>query len=321
MPSIKTAFAVVLLVMAGCNSVAKIDSDQFEQARAASLPAVITINQPGITPEGIDYDNNHQRWLTGSVATGKVFEITMSGELIPFINDPDISASIGIEVDEARQRLLVVNSNINAYHGESKGHAKLGVYNLTDGTRIAMVNLGSADPNGNRARLANDVTVDDNGNIYVTDSLARVIYKVDTHYNATVLLGDVFNQHEHFMLNGLVAYKAEFLLVAESLGGVIYKIPLSAPENFSKVSLDTSAKGADGITWHANGNLLIPANSTHRLIELNSTDSWRSAQLVRSGNFVGLATTLATVGDAVYGVDPMFNKPETLPIVRRISLQ
>jgi sugar lactone lactonase YvrE len=313
-----TATTLTLLALVGCDTNSN-DLDEVNKA-AAQLPDLITFEQAGTVPEGIDYDNNNQRLLTGSVATGIVSEIHADGTLTPFINDPDITASIGIEIDEARQRLLVVNANIKAFRGEAKGHAKLGVYNLSDGKRIAMVDLGSADPNKDRARLANDVTVDDDGNIYITDTIARMIYKVDKNYKASVLLADVFNKHEAFMLNGLVAFESEFLLVAESLAGGLYKVPLASPENYARVSLNTSAEGADGITWHPNGNLLIPSNGTHRVIELHSNDNWHSATLVRSGEFEGLATTITVVGNDVYGVDPMFEQPQTQPIVRRIPL-
>src|SRR6185503_17251502 len=49
----------------------------------------------------------------------------------------------GIEADEPRDRLLVTNSDRAAFGGDAAGQAKLGVYNLTTGERLAMVDLGA----------------------------------------------------------------------------------------------------------------------------------------------------------------------------------
>jgi hypothetical protein len=51
---------------------------------------------------------------------------------------------VGIEVDDPRDRLLVANADSSVFQGGGAGQAKLGVYNLTTGERIAMVDLATA---------------------------------------------------------------------------------------------------------------------------------------------------------------------------------
>ena len=72
--------------------------------------------------------------LAMSETESKIFQIHNDGRMTTVVSDPDLVASMGIEVDEPRDRLLVVG----------RGQAKLGVYNLTTGERIAMVDLAAA---------------------------------------------------------------------------------------------------------------------------------------------------------------------------------
>ena len=50
---------------------------------------------------------------------------------------------MGIEVDEVRDRLVVGNSDRSVFQSGGAGQAKLGVYNLTTGERIAMVDMAA----------------------------------------------------------------------------------------------------------------------------------------------------------------------------------
>jgi hypothetical protein len=83
-------------------------------------------------------------------------------------------ASVGIEVDEERDRLLVANSN-NPFAKGGSGQAKLGVYRLSTGERLAMVDLKAVVANAppDTTYFANDVAVGADGAAYVTDTRAR----------------------------------------------------------------------------------------------------------------------------------------------------
>ena len=69
-------------------------------------PDIITVERGGFTPEGIEYDHLNQRFLLGSFIEGKVFALAANGELTTVVDDPDVDAIIGIEVEEDRQRIL-----------------------------------------------------------------------------------------------------------------------------------------------------------------------------------------------------------------------
>ncbi|MDX1390198.1 MAG: hypothetical protein R3344_13480, partial [Acidobacteriota bacterium] len=142
---------------------------------AAALPALIVAERGGFVPEGIEWDARGGRILTGSVTEGSVYQIHADGRVTPVITDPDLVSSIGIEVDEERGRLLVANSDLSALQGTGRGQARLGVYDLESGERIAMVDLAATLGSGGEiVHFANDIAVGENGTAYVTDTQANV---------------------------------------------------------------------------------------------------------------------------------------------------
>ena len=287
----------------------------------APLPAEITINTPGFLPEGVEYDTANKRFMVGSLAQGTVFVVGNDGTLTPFVKDPDLKSSVGIEVDEARNRLLVCNSDSAVFQGKSAGQAKLGIYNLTTGERIAMIDLAAVGPKNAKAHFANDVAVGSDGSAYVTDTMARVVYKVDPTNTATVFLPNTFEKAQQHMLNGIVASPAGYLLVAESAAGDLYKVPLDKPESFSKVKLAEAVGGADGMVLRANGNLLIVRNDkSTSLVELTSADDWATATVASKGTYEVQATTTAVADDGVYVVHPYFGDAKASPFIERVEL-
>ena len=59
----------------------------------------------GFIPEGLEYDRTNERFLTGSLSEGSVFEIHVDGRVTVVVDDPDLVSSVGIEVDELHDRL------------------------------------------------------------------------------------------------------------------------------------------------------------------------------------------------------------------------
>jgi sugar lactone lactonase YvrE len=279
-------------------------------------PDVITVERGGFTPEGIEYDQRNQRFLLGSVVEGRVFALDARGRLTTLVDDPDLDAVVGIEVEEARNRLLVVSADAAVFAGQSQGAASVGIYALDSGARIALIDLDAAwpdAPEGTRF-FPNDVAGDSAGNIYVTDSFALVVYKVDT-----ALQPSVFVRREQFpdgqSLNGIVVHPDGYLLIAGSGTGAIYKADVRNPRLFGPVGLPEPIAGADGMVWSADGTLVIAARG--RTVKLRSSDNWVSARIVAEVP-QGAASTVATVGSESYLVFPHFADQDP-PTVERVA--
>jgi len=278
---------------------------------------VITAERGGFIPEGIEYDEDNGRFLTGSLAEGTIFVIERDGRVTPFIEDDELVSSVGIEADEDRDRLLVTNSNSAVFNDQNAaGQAKLGVYHLTTGERLAMVDLGTTVSSPARY-FANDVTVDREGNAYVTDTLANAIYRVTPGYQATVLRRFT-DLPEGVALNGIVHHDGGYLLVVAN--DRIYKVPLANPEGTTQVSVTQPVDGQDGIVLTDDGRLVATSNSQNepRLVAFQSNDNWQTAERVGVAVLNGQATTAAIVGDEIWAVHPHFADAEPPTIERGV---
>jgi hypothetical protein len=280
-------------------------------APAARQGRTIVLDRTGFIPEGIEYDQTNKRFLSGSLAEGTIFELHEDGAVTPFVQDAQLVSTVGIEVDEPRGRLLVANSNRNAFEAGNSGQAKLGVFNLNSGERLAMVDLAATiDPPPDPARFfANDLTVDGDGNVYVTDSFTSAVYKVTADYRPSVL-HRFMGLPEGEQLNGIVYHPNGYLLVAADAS--LYKVPVSNPAAASRVTIADPVKGQDGILWTADGRLAAVSNSADapQVVAFASTDDWATARRAGVAKLSGQATTAAAVGPDIWAVHPHFGDAE-----------
>ncbi|MFO7277360.1 MAG: SMP-30/gluconolactonase/LRE family protein [Pseudomonadota bacterium] len=330
--TVRNGIAAIALVVlaAGCGSreseappAARDQQSGSSAATASALPDRITITEgAGLTPEGVEYDTKGERFLVGSISRGTVFVVGTDGSLTPFAEDAELRSTVGIEVDEERNRLLVANSDASAFGGQSAGQAKLGIFDLGSGSRIAMIDLAAAGPKDAKSHFANDLTVGSDGSVYVTDTMARVVYRVDSDNNVSVFLPPDFAGDQQPALNGIVFHPSGFLLIADMRGGQIYKVPVDDPKKATAVKLSEPVTGADGLVLHPNGNLIVVRNDDSRsIVALSSTDDWETATVAARGTASGQATTAAIVGEDVYVVYPFFGDQQAQPYIERIPLQ
>ena len=316
--------AVAAVMFAGCGAAPEPSSPEPEtpmpEADAsmptpALPPAMIMAERGGFIPEGVEYDAANGRILTGSLSEGSIMQIHNDGRVTVVISDPALVSSVGIEVDEPRNHLLVANSDFSVFQGATPGHAKLGVYDLTTGERIAMVDLAAAvvDPADDAVYFANDVAVGEDGTAYVTDTRMGGIYQVDTNYEASVL-----HQFDGFGPNGVVYHPSGYLLAGGS--AALWKVPLDDPAGATQVTLPEEIPGQDGLVWMPDGNLAIVSNSGNRVVALTSADDWATAQLAGVAPYEIQGTTAAVIGDDIYVVHPHF-ADEDPPSVERVVFQ
>jgi sugar lactone lactonase YvrE len=296
--------AAVVTLAVGCTPEPEVTAPV---TAAPAMPAGETIvaERGGFIPEGIEYDQANGRVLTGSLAEGTIFEIGRDGSVVPFITDAELVSSVGIEADEPRDRLLVANSDRSVFQPGNVGQAKLGVYNLTTGEKLAMVDLAAVigTPSTPPAYFANDVAVDGDGNAYVTDTRMNVVYRVTPTYQASVL-HRFTALPEGAALNGIVYHDGGYLLVVA--GPNIYKVPIGNPAGTTQVSVTDPVPGQDGIVWSADGRLVAVSNSEQQAVAFTSTDNWATARRAGVASLVGQATTAAAVGVEIYAVHPHF---------------
>ncbi|RSK48822.1 SMP-30/gluconolactonase/LRE family protein [Hymenobacter rigui] len=247
-----------------------------------ALPDAVAFTQAGLYPEGVQYDASRSRFLVSSQTRGAVGQVTDDGTYTQFADDPALISTIGMRVDEGRNRLLVAVSDpgyntTRTTAATQRKLAGLAIFNLTSGQRTTYVNLGGLRPTQNH--FANDIAVDDQGNAYITDSFSPIIYKVDAQGTATIFLENtqLAAPAGMFGLNGIVYHPGGYLLVAKSDEGALFKIPLTNPTAFTKVTLPQALTGADGLLLQDNITLQVVTNAQAKVNRLVSADGWTSA--------------------------------------------
>ena len=314
---------VAAAMLASCSPAPEAPAPTAAESTAPSSSGgeVITASRGGFIPEGIEYDPASGRFLTGSLAEGTIFEIRRDGTVVPFIRDADLVSSVGIEVDGPRNRLLVANSDRAVFEGNAVGQARLGVYDLKTGQRLAMVDLAAVigTPGNPPAYFANDVAVDGAGNAYVTDTRMNVVYRVTPDYRASVL-HRFTNLPQGSAVNGIVHHAGGYLLVVA--GQDIYKVPVANPAGTTQVNVTDPVGGQDGSVWTADGRLAVVSNSATepRVVVFESSDEWASARRAGVAVLDGQATTAAVVGSQIWAVHPHFGDADP-PTIERADIR
>lgn len=254
-------------------------------------------------PEGVAWSARQGVFLVSSIRHGTVGKVSMDGRYAPFITDEKLVSSIGLALDARRNLLWVANSDIGAAGRSSPATqgrlAAVAAYDADTGERRAYHDLGSLLEG---AHFANDLALDAQGNVYVTDSFAPVIYRIDTAGRATVFVRSELFAGEGFNLNGIVVHPDGYLLVGKYNSGELFRVSLREPHQVERVRLPEALAGADGLVLRSPFRLSVVQNKgADRMVDLVSTDGWRSAAIHREQkSALSFPTTATRVGKVLY---------------------
>jgi len=277
-----------------------------------TTPETITIKNIAQNPEGIEYNKADKTFLLSSLNAAPIIKVKADGTYTPFTRGEAFPLSTaGLQIDEKRNRLLVA-----AFNGaelepmekdpKTKGTSNLRIYNLKTGVLEEDINLSALAPDG-KAYFANDLTVDNNGNTYISDWYAGVVYKVDLDGKASL-----FWKNETGIPsgpNGIDFHPDGFLLVSilNVNGKGLYadyglvKIPVKDPKAAKVVNIASGFTGFDGMVITDKGNVIGVTNNGktaggNTLIELAGEKDWETAKVVNT-KAIKPSTTVAITPD------------------------
>ncbi|XP_031250387.1 uncharacterized protein LOC116108272 [Pistacia vera] len=266
----------------------------------------------GYMRECAKWDQSNRRFLV-SFMGGGIGQVSVPEDYLPdtvldeltVVKEADLSgnASLGIAVDQPRNRLLVVVADLlrNKYNG-------LAAYDLSTWKRLFLTQLtGPSDEKS----FADDVAVDIEGNAYVTDAKASKIWKVGVEGELlSIIRSPLFTAKEWYKnlvgLNGIVYHPDGFLIVIHTFTGNLFKIEIAKGEEIKLIKVDGGPLSfGDGLELLSPTKLVVAGNPSARLVE--SSDGWETASVVAkfSGPAHRLATA-ATVKDGRVYLNHMF---------------
>jgi sugar lactone lactonase YvrE len=258
---------------------------------SAVVFADTTVHPPQITftanqayPETASWSAKEKVFFVSSVRHGTVGKVTFDGKYTPFITDEKLVSSVGVLADDAHNTLWVTNSDPGAgdrTNAATQGKlAGVAAYDETTGARRAYYDLGSLSPG---AHFANDVSVDDAGNVYVSDSFSPTIFRIGVDGKTSIFAQNaLFGEGNGFNLNGIAWDKEGFLIVGKYNSGELFRVNIADPTKVDRIELSEVLKGADGFHLVDSQHLIVTQNlGVDRTVELVSTDGWKSAKVVR----------------------------------------
>jgi sugar lactone lactonase YvrE len=248
---------------------------------AESQTTRINFKAPKLYPEGTAYYPAKKIFFVSSVRTGTIGTVDEKGTYKIFYEDPTLKSSYGMKVDQKRNKLWVctgdANYSIYADSATFKKMIRLIGLDLNTGKKTDDIDLSNLVEG---KHFANDITLDEKGNIYITDSYSPVIYKVDPQMKPGILVRSDLFKGGDVGLNGIVWSSQGYLIVAHNTKGQLFKIDLMQPGRITKIQVNTFFPGADGLLWDASGNLVLIQNKgVNKTFQLSSKDGWQSAEV------------------------------------------
>jgi sugar lactone lactonase YvrE len=235
-------------------------------------------------PESVSWSAKQESFFTSSVHHGLVGKVSKDGHFSVFIRDPKLVSAVGILADDARNTIWVANSDPGAgdrTQPSTQGKlAAVATYDSRTGKAKAYYDLGRLSEG---AHFANDLALDAEGNAYVTDSFAPIIYRITSSGETSIFAkNDLFKKGDGFNLNGIAWHHDGYLLVGKYNTGEIYRVDIHDPSHVEQVAIPEALVGADGFNLADDQHLFVVQNKgADRTVELTSTDGWKTAQISR----------------------------------------
>ncbi|KLT63596.1 SMP-30/gluconolactonase/LRE family protein [Pedobacter sp. BMA] len=264
-------------------------------------------------PEGIAFDKQRSLYYVSSARLGTIGKVSPAGIYSTLYTDNSLKSSYGMKVHPDGKRLYVCVGDANYSKFTSPDTrakmARLLIIDLETGRKLSDINLADLKPG---KHFPNDLTFDDAGNAYITDSFAHAIYKIDAAAKATLLVSDEKFVTEGVGINGIAFHSAGFLIVDNSATGMLYKVPLSNPKNVELIKSDQFFLGADGLLLNAPDSLTIVVNGGNdKIFKLSTNDEWKTSKLSATTLIADRFTYPATVtlnGNHVWVMNARFNE-------------
>ncbi len=267
----------------------------------ASFPERINFTAARQYPEGIAYSAQLDGFVITSLTQGKLGVVNTSGQYTDFVTPPELVSGVGVKVADGR--ILVCNGDMGVSSKSSpqtvRKLAQLLVFNINTRQLERQIELGALLPNENH--FPNDIAINPDGTVYVTDSFSPVIYRIASGGQASILVRDDARfSSTTFGLNGIVYHPDGYLIVANTGAGKLYKVNLKNNNAISEVGGISNLPG-DGLALVGTTDLYVVTGGGSRVAQVRSTDGFGTATVAKTdASGYDQATTNTYVNGQIY---------------------
>lgn len=270
----------------------------------ASAPGSFDLPGDNLFPEGVAYDESTGDFFVSATADGTIFRgnVEEDAEAEVFLEggQDGRASAVGMAVDD-EGRLFIAGRNTGGVF----------VYDAEDGQLIQ--SFGNERQN----TLVNDAAVSPDGNVYLTDSFAPVLYRLSPdgdgafEYEEYIdFEGTPIQYRNGFNLNGIAATEdGRYLITVQSNTGNLYRIDA---ESKKIVQIDlggASLTTGDGLVLDGQ-NLYVVRNQPGDVVPVELSEDFTSGEAGAGfgGSSFQYPTTAAKYGDRLLVVNSQFGK-------------
>ena len=256
------------------------------------------LTEKDLIPEGVAFDATTQTIYISSTYKQKIVAIDKNGKPTDFVKEAqdDIKSVIGMEVDEKRNCLWAVSCDAAdvlplKHGGKNNWTSSIYQFDLKDGKLIKQYLLNKDSV------FLNDLTVADDGTVYITESVQKGVYVLKPGSDSLQLLLTI---KEPAFINGICfADKPGILFVASTDG--IHKIDL-ATEQYSLLPETSSIKAVDidGLSFWDNYFIGHQSDAITQFYLSPARDSIIRASTLSTGKEFDASTTGEVSGGNYY---------------------
>jgi len=286
-----------------------------------SSQITLQFSKNDLVPEGVDYARQHG-FLVGSIGLGQIHTVNpQDGSLQQLTSTNRLSSTVGIQVDEERNRICATNNAVP--FPQVSQQASVVELRLDNGAFVAEYDFTSL-LSGNK--FLNDVAVDAKRSVvYVTDSVQGAIYSANTRTGRVELFvqSDLLapldvNFGIGLGANGIEIWNSEYIIVTRTVNNTntngvdLYKINLSDSNRTLRrvdLSFNFPLGGTfDGLYFNRqNGHLFAVGGGSSFVYEISSNNDWASASVIQTFPMTSpTITTCVVVDDSIFALANSF---------------
>ncbi len=276
-------------------------------APAAALPREYLLPGASVFPEGIALRPGTDQFFVSSTSDGTIFRGTLGQARTKVFLEPGKHGQVFANGLEATRNRLVVAGSVTGL---------ILVYDLPRGRLVRSFSTGSGG-------LINDVTVTPGGDVYATDSMRGLIFRIGARAIAHRRSGvkrirpflNVGPTPIGSFANGLVPAGRRYLLVVGLSTGVLGRIDLKTKRVRAVDLHGASLPAGDGLA--RTGRTLYAVNAATRVTQLRLTSNWLGGRVQRqiTSSRFQFPTTLAIAGSRLLVVNSQFDRRMSEPVL------
>lgn len=290
--------------------------------RRPAIGSIIAGTHPDRTliAESVSIDPKTGAFFLGSVHQRKIVRIDRAGKASDFSSPEDgLWSVLGTKIDLSRGHLWVATSAVPQMKGfrpEDRGRSGIFKYDL----RTAKVLRKYILPDGEEHTIG-DLLIDDNGNVFATDSVSPTIFRIDVREQK---LEPFLSLPDFASLQGLTFGRDKNELFVADYSKGIFRIDISTKTVKQLIpGRNVTLLGIDGLYYYG-GRLIAIQNGVNpnRVVSLHITgDRVDSFQTLEANHPDHMEPTLGVIeGDDLYYVAnsqwPLVNEKAELDLAK-----